>query len=66
MDYYRGFREGVTVYFPVFVEGALLHVGDGHACLPSCCGRSFSSSQTRGVHKLCRRRMRRLRSARPQ
>jgi acetamidase/formamidase len=21
----------VTVYFPVFVEGALLHVGDGHA-----------------------------------
>ncbi len=30
MDY-RGFREGVTVYFPVFTEGALLHVGDGHA-----------------------------------
>jgi acetamidase/formamidase len=30
MDY-RGFHEGVTVYFPVFVEGALLHVGDGHA-----------------------------------
>jgi acetamidase/formamidase len=30
MDY-RGFREGVTVEFPVFVEGALLHVGDGHA-----------------------------------
>jgi amidase len=30
MDY-RGFREGVTVDFPVFVEGALLHVGDGHA-----------------------------------
>jgi amidase len=30
MDY-RGFREGVTIYFPVFVEGALLHVGDGHA-----------------------------------
>jgi acetamidase/formamidase len=29
MDY-RGFCEGVTVYFPVFVEGALLHVGDGH------------------------------------
>jgi amidase len=28
---YRGFREGVTVFFPVFVEGALLHVGDGHA-----------------------------------
>ena len=30
MDY-RGFRTGVTVYFPVFVAGALLHVGDGHA-----------------------------------
>jgi acetamidase/formamidase len=30
MDY-RGFRAGITVYFPVFVEGALLHVGDGHA-----------------------------------
>jgi amidase len=30
MDY-RGFREGVTVQLPVFVEGALLHVGDGHA-----------------------------------
>ncbi|MSR64580.1 MAG: acetamidase [Verrucomicrobiae bacterium] len=30
MDY-RGFRKGVTVYFPVFVKGALLHVGDGHA-----------------------------------
>jgi amidase len=30
MDY-RGFRAGVTVYFPVFVEGALFHVGDGHA-----------------------------------
>ena len=30
MDY-RGFREGVTVFFPVFVEGALLHFGDGHA-----------------------------------
>lgn len=30
MDY-RGFREGVTAFFPVFVEGALLHVGDGHA-----------------------------------
>jgi acetamidase/formamidase len=30
MDY-RGFRQGVTVYFPVFVDGALLHVGDGHA-----------------------------------
>jgi acetamidase/formamidase len=30
MDY-RGFREGVTVYFPVFVPGALFHIGDGHA-----------------------------------
>jgi amidase len=30
MDY-RGFREGVRVELPVFVEGALLHVGDGHA-----------------------------------
>jgi acetamidase/formamidase len=30
MDY-RGFRAGVTVYFPVFAPGALLHVGDGHA-----------------------------------
>jgi amidase len=30
MDY-RGFCEGVTAYFPVFVEGALLHLGDGHA-----------------------------------
>jgi amidase len=30
MDY-RGFREGVTVFFPVFVDGALLHLGDGHA-----------------------------------
>ncbi|MGB2876171.1 MAG: acetamidase/formamidase family protein [Gaiellaceae bacterium] len=30
MDY-RGFREGVVVDLPVFVEGALLHVGDGHA-----------------------------------
>ena len=30
MDY-RGFTSGVTVYFPVFVPGALLHVGDGHA-----------------------------------
>jgi amidase len=30
MDY-RGFVAGVTVYFPVFVTGALLHVGDGHA-----------------------------------
>jgi amidase len=30
MDY-RGFVAGVTAYFPVFVTGALLHVGDGHA-----------------------------------
>jgi amidase len=30
MDY-RGFREGVTIYFPVFTEGALFHLGDGHA-----------------------------------
>ncbi len=30
MDY-RGFMSGVTVYFPVFVLGALLHLGDGHA-----------------------------------
>lgn len=30
MDY-RGFRQGVTAYFPVFVPGALIHVGDGHA-----------------------------------
>jgi amidase len=30
MDY-RGFVAGVTVYFPVFVAGALLHLGDGHA-----------------------------------
>jgi amidase len=30
MDY-RGFREGVTVDFPVFAEGGLFHVGDGHA-----------------------------------
>ena len=30
MDY-RGFREGVVVDFPVFAEGGLLHVGDGHA-----------------------------------
>jgi amidase len=30
MDY-RGFRAGVTVYFPVFVEGALFFVGDAHA-----------------------------------
>ncbi|WP_428937908.1 acetamidase/formamidase family protein [Fontivita pretiosa] len=30
MDY-RGFVAGVTVYLPVFVPGALLHLGDGHA-----------------------------------
>lgn len=30
MDY-RGFRAGVTVYLPVFVPGALFHLGDGHA-----------------------------------
>lgn len=29
MDY-RGIVAGVTTYFPVFVEGALVHVGDGH------------------------------------
>ncbi len=30
MDY-KGFEQGTTVYFPVFAEGALLFVGDGHA-----------------------------------
>jgi amidase len=30
MDY-RGFVSGVTVYFPVLAEGALIHIGDGHA-----------------------------------
>ena len=30
MDY-RGFRQGVKVFFPVFAEGALFHIGDGHA-----------------------------------
>jgi amidase len=30
MDY-RGFRAGVTVYFPVFAEGALFFAGDAHA-----------------------------------
>ena len=30
MDY-NGFVEGVTAYLPVFVDGALLHFGDGHA-----------------------------------
>jgi acetamidase/formamidase len=30
MDY-NGFVAGTTVYFPVFVEGALFHIGDVHA-----------------------------------
>jgi amidase len=30
MDY-RGFRAGATVYLPVFAEGAMLFLGDGHA-----------------------------------
>jgi acetamidase/formamidase len=30
MDY-QGFREGVTVFFPVAVDGGLFHIGDGHA-----------------------------------
>jgi acetamidase/formamidase len=30
MDY-RGFKAGTTVYLPVFVEGALFHLGDVHA-----------------------------------
>ncbi|HET6383296.1 MAG TPA: acetamidase/formamidase family protein [Armatimonadota bacterium] len=30
MDY-RGFRQGATVYLPVFVDGALFFLGDGHA-----------------------------------
>jgi acetamidase/formamidase len=30
MDY-AGFVSGVTVYFPVFVPGALVFLGDGHA-----------------------------------
>jgi amidase len=30
MDY-RGFRQGVTAYLPVFVSGALFQLGDGHA-----------------------------------
>ncbi|MGH2541714.1 MAG: acetamidase/formamidase family protein [Ardenticatenaceae bacterium] len=30
MDY-RGFTTGVTVYLPIFIPGALIHVGDGHA-----------------------------------
>lgn len=30
MDY-RGFVQGVTAYFPIFEDGALFHIGDGHA-----------------------------------
>lgn len=30
MDY-RGFRQGVTVYFPVSARGGLFFIGDGHA-----------------------------------
>ena len=30
MDY-KGHEQGVTVYFPVHVPGALFHIGDGHA-----------------------------------
>jgi acetamidase/formamidase len=30
MDYNQ-VREGITIYFPVFVPGAMLFVGDGHA-----------------------------------
>ena len=30
MDY-NGFVLGVTAYLPVFVDGALFHLGDGHA-----------------------------------
>jgi amidase len=30
MDY-KGLVTGVTVFFPVFAEGALFHLGDGHA-----------------------------------
>ena len=30
MDY-KGLVSGVTVYFPLFAEGALFHLGDGHA-----------------------------------
>jgi acetamidase/formamidase len=30
MDY-RGFTAGVTVYFPIFAEGALFYLGDAHA-----------------------------------
>jgi amidase len=31
MDW-RGTTEGVTFYFPVFTEGGLFYLGDGHAC----------------------------------
>ena len=31
MDY-RRFAAGTTAHFPVFVEGALFYLGDGHAC----------------------------------
>ena len=31
MDY-RGFREGITVYFPVFAKGALFFLGMGTPC----------------------------------
>ena len=30
MDY-NGFIQGTVCYFPVFVDGALFHIGDGHA-----------------------------------
>ncbi|MEM7535453.1 MAG: acetamidase/formamidase family protein [Chloroflexota bacterium] len=30
MDY-NGYVAGMTAYFPVFAEGALFHIGDGHA-----------------------------------
>ena len=30
MDY-KGHEQGVTVFFPVAVPGALFHIGDGHA-----------------------------------
>jgi amidase len=40
MDY-RGFKAGVTVYFPVFEPGALLFVGDGHAA--QSCGEIVGS-----------------------
>ena len=30
MDY-LGFCEGTTAYLPIFVDGALFHIGDGHA-----------------------------------